>query len=347
MNTPELLIEFLRSIFRRDTGATLDIASLDPEYAAFGEGLQYFAKCFFECDLLAKTLTEGNLGTQLPDKENHMSGSLKSLHATLKHLTWQTKQVAKGDYSQRVDYMGEFSTAFNMMVQQLDERQSRLELLNNNLQGTVDGLQSTLLKTMVELLDCRDNVTGGHIERTQIYLKILMNALTKKGIYAKETSSWNIELVLLSAQLHDLGKIAIEDPVLRKPGKLSPHEFEIIKTHTTVGSKIIGKIKEDANAHAFLEYAGLFAVSHHEKWDGSGYPNKLSGTKIPLLGRLLAVVDVYDALVSERPYKKAFTHEIAVKIIKDGSGNHFDPAIAKLFVENEKEFKTAQPGDDK
>jgi putative two-component system response regulator len=166
--------------------------------------------------------------------------------------------------------------------------------------------------------------------------------MQKQGVYKEEMAAWDIKLVLQSAQLHDVGKIAIKDGILNKPGKLTPEEFEEIKKHTTFGGTVIDKIKESTSEQAFLEYAKVFALTHHEKWDGTGYPYGLKGEEIPLLGRIMAIADVYDALVSDRPYKKAFSHEEAVQIIMDGKGTHFDPVLADLFFSVADEFnKTA------
>jgi putative two-component system response regulator len=129
-----------------------------------------------------------------------------------------------------------------------------------------------------------------------------------------------------------VGKIAIKDGILNKPGKLTPEEFNEIKTHAAFGGAVIDKIKESTSEQAFLEYAKIFALTHHEKWDGSGYPRGLRGEEIPLLGRIMAIADVYDALRSDRPYKEAYSHGEAVQIISAGSGTHFDPALVDLFL---------------
>ncbi|MDR2591561.1 MAG: response regulator [Chitinispirillales bacterium] len=228
----------------------------------------------------------------------------------------------------------------------VEEQKRELENYSRNLQGMVEektktvlDLQNAILRTVAELVECRDDTTGGHIERTQSYLQILVDALWTDPMYRDEVSSWNIDFLLQSSQLHDVGKIAIKDSILQKPSKLTPEEFEEMKTHTTFGIKVIEKIQENTSEATFLEYAKIFASTHHEKWDGSGYPCGLIGEAIPLQGRLMAIADVYDALISERPYKKAFTHEEAVKIISDGSGSHFDPNLVKLFLEREQEFK--------
>ena len=226
------------------------------------------------------------------------------------------------------------------------ERQRReLMKYSLSLEGEVDRqtrtvveLQSAILKTVAELVERRDSVTGGHIDRTQRYLGMLLEYLLEHGIYVEELSQWDTDLVILSSQLHDVGKIAIKDDILMKPGKLTDEEFEQMKKHTVFGVDIIRSIEEKTTENAFLQYAEIMAGSHHEKWDGSGYPYGLSGYEIPLMGRLMAIVDVYDALTNDRPYKKALAHEDALEIIQEGSGTHFDPQIAETFIEHETEF---------
>jgi putative two-component system response regulator len=148
-----------------------------------------------------------------------------------------------------------------------------------------------------------------------------------------------VELLQQSSQLHDVGKIAIRDSILQKPGRLTSEEFEEMKKHAMFGVKIIERIENGDTDSDFLKYAKIFAGTHHEKWDGTGYPFGLAGEKIPLLGRLMAIADVYDALTSQRPYKEPFSHEKAVAIIKEGKGSHFDPVLADLFFEAQSQFK--------
>ena len=157
-------------------------------------------------------------------------------------------------------------------------------------------------------------------------------------LYKDESLGWDLQLVIQSTQLHDIGKIAIRDCILLKPGKLSEDEYEVIKKHTVYGEDVIMEIENKTSEHEFLEYAKIFTATHHEKWDGSGYPRGLKGEEIPLLGRLMAIVDVYDALVAVRPYKAGFPHEEAVSIIADSSGIHFDPAIVDLFLSVSDQF---------
>ena len=156
--------------------------------------------------------------------------------------------------------------------------------------------------------------------------------------YQDEMQNINVDMLLESAQLHDIGKIAISDTILQKPGKLTEEEFEQIKVHSLIGEQAIKRAMQMTREKQFLEYAAVVAISHHEKWDGTGYPYGLMKYEIPLVGRLMAVADVYDALVSERPYKEPFSHDVAVEIILSESGKHFDPLIVKAFEKTEKQF---------
>ncbi|MDR2479453.1 MAG: response regulator [Treponema sp.] len=230
----------------------------------------------------------------------------------------------------------------------VESQKKDLQHLNENLQQMVDEktgevleLQNAVLKTMSNLVECRDDVTGGHVERTERFLSLLMEELLRKGVYREVLDTWDIKLFLESAQLHDVGKIAIRDNILMKPGPLDPNEFNEMKKHTTFGETVIEKIQQSARESVFLTHAKIMAGTHHEKWDGSGYPRGLAGSEIPLQGRLMALVDVYDALISERPYKKAFPPEEAVQIITKGSGVQFDPALIEVFVDASKHFHDA------
>jgi putative two-component system response regulator len=181
------------------------------------------------------------------------------------------------------------------------------------------------------MIEFRDTVTFGHIVRTQRYLNLLVDKLIAEGIYKNETSRWDLSFLIPSAQLHDVGKIRIPVTLLNKPGKFTPEEFNLMKSHTTYGVEIIERIACNTKQHTFLDYAKIFAATHHEKWDGTGYPLGLKGMDIPLEGRLMAIVDVYDALISERPYKVAIPCKEAEHIIISGSGAHFDPVLVEVF----------------
>jgi len=214
-----------------------------------------------------------------------------------------------------------------------------LEQMVSKRTAEVFHLQHAVLATVADLVEFRDKLTGGHTERTSLYLKAMMNELVRLDIYKEEIAGWDVNFFLLSAQLHDVGKIAIPDYILNKPGKLTSEEFEIMKTHVTVGMDAIERIMTNAKGHnIFLRHAKSITGAHHERWDGTGYPRGLKGTEIPLEGRLMAIVDVYDALISVRPYKKAFSHDEAGQIIKDGAGSHFDPVLIVVFHNVEDQF---------
>jgi putative two-component system response regulator len=173
-----------------------------------------------------------------------------------------------------------------------------------------------------------------------MYVRALARHLQHHPRFASELTDGNIELMYKSAPLHDIGKVGIPDRILLKPGRLTPAEFEIMKTHTTLGMEAISKAASLFGLSAsYLRYAKEIAHSHQEKWDGSGYPQGLAGERIPLSARLMAVADVYDALISKRVYKPAFTHEEACELLQQGRGSHFDPDILDAFIELQPEFR--------
>ncbi|MDR2558412.1 MAG: response regulator [Oscillospiraceae bacterium] len=206
----------------------------------------------------------------------------------------------------------------------------------------LQNLQNAIIFGFADMVEGRDEGTGGHVDRTAAYVRILVEAMAKSGIYADEIKQLDLDSFVSSARLHDVGKIAISDIILNKPGKLTDEEFAIMKTHTTEGEGAIDQIISRTDDVEFLLDARLFAGSHHERWDGKGYPYRLAGENIPIHGRVMAFADVYDALVSERPYKKAFSSEEAIKIIMEGAGTQFDPAIADVFYEIRKQFEAVK-----
>jgi len=203
----------------------------------------------------------------------------------------------------------------------------------------LEQLNTGIISIIAELVENRDKLTGSHIERSTKYIEILIDAMLERGIYSNELQDWDKDSAISSSRLHDVGKIAISDLILNKPGKLTEDEFEQIKKHVSVGEQIIDSMIMKTSGGIFLYYAKLFVGYHHEHWDGTGYPHKLKGTEIPLQGRIMAIVDVYDALVSDRIYKPAFPHEEAVRIIMSEKGKHFDPEIADVFFEVQDDFR--------
>ncbi|MBF0456447.1 MAG: CHASE2 domain-containing protein [Nitrospirae bacterium] len=197
--------------------------------------------------------------------------------------------------------------------------------------------QEATIEVMSHAIETRDNMTGGHIQRTKEYVRVLAVHLREK--FAQELDDETIELIYKCAPLHDVGKIGVPDSVLLKPGKLNDEEFALMKRHPDHGKAIIRSAIMKAGGIPFLKISEDMAYAHHEKWDGSGYPGKLSGSDIPLTGRIMAVADVYDALISSRVYKPRLTHEKAVSIIKEGRGTHFDPDVVDAFLDKEDTFR--------
>jgi putative two-component system response regulator len=203
----------------------------------------------------------------------------------------------------------------------------------------VMAIQDVTILAMASLAETRDSDTGNHIRRTQHYVKVLAEKLKPNPRFTEFLTDSNINTLFKSAPLHDIGKVGIPDCILLKPGRFEAHEMEIMKTHTTLGRDAIQQAENALGiAVEFLTIAKEIALCHQEKWDGSGYPEGLSGDNIPVSARLMAVADVYDALVSRRVYKEGMPHEKAVQIIVEGKGCHFDPDMVDAFVEIHEEF---------
>jgi putative two-component system response regulator len=200
-------------------------------------------------------------------------------------------------------------------------------------------LQDVTTLALASLAETRDADTGNHLRRTQHYVQALAKRLKGHPRFADTLTENRILAMYKCAPLHDIGKVGIPDRVLLKPGRFEPAEWEIMKSHPTLGHDAIAKALSDTQASSeFLEIAKEIVYSHHEKWDGSGYPQGLSGDSIPISARLMAVADVYDALICRRIYKKAAPHAQAVQIIVDGRGTHFDPDIVDAFCAIALEF---------
>jgi len=227
----------------------------------------------------------------------------------------------------------------------IQKQKASLQDFNDNLIKMVKekthqlyNLQNAIISTIAELVEFRDIFTGRHISRTQKYMKKFMEQLIEDGVYSDELLVWDMNEILLSSQLHDVGKIAISDNILNKAGKLTKEEQEIMKTHVQKGVEVIEKMEQATDFTGFLECAKLFAGTHHEKWDGTGYPLGLCGNSIPLEGRIMAIADVYDALISVRPYKESFSADEAAQIIINGAGTHFDPSLIEIFCKIKDDF---------
>jgi putative two-component system response regulator len=193
-------------------------------------------------------------------------------------------------------------------------------------------IQEKIVKILSNLLEFRGGFDNEHVERIECFLRMLVEELYNRNLYIDTLRFWNMEIFFQSAALHDIGKIAIRENILLKPGKLTVEEFDEMKNHTLYGEHIINRLRQDFPESKILTQAQIIAGTHHERWDGSGYPRGLAGTDIPLEGRFMALADVFEALISERTYKKPFSLCEALKIIKEGKGSLFDPEISDAFI---------------
>jgi putative two-component system response regulator len=223
----------------------------------------------------------------------------------------------------------------------LTEQNRHLEHMVDERTRQVMRMQEATILAMASLAETRDNETGNHIRRTQAYVAALARQLRDHPRFCALLTEENIALLFKSAPLHDIGKVGVPDRILLKPGKLDAEEFEIMKLHTVYGrDAILAVEKHLGGSDGFLTFAREIAYSHQEKWDGSGYPQGLEGDAIPMSARLMAVADVYDALISRRVYKPAFSHDESVRIMREGRGSHFDPDILDAFLQIEETFRT-------
>ena len=224
-----------------------------------------------------------------------------------------------------------------------DLLRSQNTFLDQEVVARTRELQAThdvTIMALASLAETRDNETGNHLRRTQHYVRLLAEKLRDHPRFSLHLDDQSIELIFKSAPLHDIGKVGIADHILLKPGRFEPAEFEIMKTHARLGYQALVHAEDMLGAQVpFLRIAKEIALCHHEKWDGSGYPNGLVGDAIPVSARLMAVADVYDAIISRRVYKSPMSHETAVAIICDGAGHHFDPNVVAAFKLLEDEFE--------
>lgn len=229
---------------------------------------------------------------------------------------------------------------------QRDRYEEQLEEAVRQRTKELQVAQDVTIHGLAVLAEYRDNETGGHIMRTQHYVGILAETLAAHPRFRSRLDPATVGLFAKSTPLHDIGKVGIPDAILQKPGRLTPEEFETMKRHTIYGRDAIARAESMLGAEAdnsFLRVAREITVSHHEKWDGSGYPFGLAGEDIPLVGRIMAVIDVYDALISRRVYKPPFTHRRAMDIITEGDGRvmpgHFDPHVLEVFVARQEDIR--------
>ncbi|MGF1746921.1 HD-GYP domain-containing protein [Vibrio minamisatsumaniensis] len=241
-------------------------------------------------------------------------------------------KVTNGEQGVRLPIF--FYNELGSMASMTNTMLDNLEITQNEVKTTRD----VAIVSLCALAESRDNETGAHILRTQEYVKVLAEELSKSKTHSSLLTPNYIELLYKSAPLHDVGKVGIPDHILLKPGKLTDEEFEIMKSHPAIGAEALSIAEKQLGSSSFLSVAKEISLTHHEKWNGSGYPNQLSGEDIPLSGRLMALADVYDALISKRVYKEAFSHEKARAIILEGKGHHFDPTVVDAFLAVEEKF---------
>lgn len=225
--------------------------------------------------------------------------------------------------------IGELYATVSKMEADMADQYRDIRRYSENVMKMQDGL----IVLIADMVENRDSDTGAHIQKTASYVQIILDGLKRKGYYTEQLTPQYAEYVVKSAPLHDTGKIKIPDRILNKPGRFTPEEFEIMKTHTTLGKEIIDKAISTVEGESYLSEARNMAAYHHERWDGKGYPDGLKEEEIPLSARIMAVADVFDALTSKRVYKPAFAMDTALEMIREGMGTQFDPKCVDVFLE--------------
>lgn len=222
---------------------------------------------------------------------------------------------------------------YNDLVQQ----DIQAELVEN--QEKISSMQEHIISGLANLIENRDMETGGHIYRTSAYVKIIAERARTEGVYTEILNDKYISLLTSLAPLHDIGKILVSDTILRKPAKLTPEEYEEIKKHASMGGSVVREVLNGITDEEYLNFASDIATYHHERWNGSGYPYGIKGEEIPLCARIMAIADVFDALISERCYKKAIPFDEAIIVMKEKAGNHFDPKLIEVFLKYQEDFR--------
>ena len=269
---------------------------------------------------------------------------INSMAMTTSHSSYDT-EAARTDTVQSIKQLDihtgdEIENLYHSVVSTTEHMVDTLENVEHQNE-IISKLQNGLILVLADMVESRDKCTGDHVRKTAAYTDIIMRQLKREGVYADQLTEGFMRDVVNSAPLHDIGKIQVSDAILNKPGKLTDDEFDKMKTHTTAGADVIShaiQMVSEANS-GYLKEARNLAEFHHEKWSGAGYPRGLSGEEIPLSARIMAVADVFDALVSRRSYKEGFPFEKAMAIIKEGSGTHFDPQIVNAFVHAQDEVR--------
>jgi len=265
--------------------------------------------------------------------------------------SFDEQKVIYDYFADRVDIdiqnqlISELMSRYVDVSKQLEEKNQMLYVYNTQLEDLVQekikeisASQIATIHALVKSAETRDDDTGAHIERTSAYCKVIAEKLSEAGMYTDIITGTYADNIERASPLHDIGKVGIRDNILLKPGRLTDEEFDIMKTHVTLGYETLASVESMYHENEFIKMGLEISRYHHEKWDGSGYIEGLSGEDIPLSARIMAVSDVYDALRSKRVYKDPFTHEKSMNIMIDGRGKHFDPKIIKIFMENHQLF---------
>ena len=278
-----------------------------------------------------------NLLPWVAEFENDETKNTKLFERENKTYLVYINRLSVGNMHRGYQFLMTDDTANQQYIKLIKQYNNQLEEEVNKKTKSVIEMQEKLVVGMATMVEGRDNSTGGHIKRTSDCIRIIVDEIKKNNtLNLSDTFCNNL---IKAAPMHDLGKIAVDDAILRKPGKFTPEEFEIMKTHASEGARIVKQILEGTDDIDFMNIAVNVAHYHHERWDGSGYPNKLKGENIPLEARIMAIADVYDALVSKRVYKESMSFEEADKIIMEGMGKHFDPSLEKYYVASRKKLE--------
>lgn len=228
------------------------------------------------------------------------------------------------------------------MQKELEKHNLHLQELVEEQVREISEAQMAMIFALAKLAESRDDDTGKHLERVQSYCRLIAEALIENRHYPNRLDRRFAKNIFYASPLHDIGKVGISDNILLKPGKLTAEEYEIMKTHTLIGARTLEAVREKYPNNDFINMGIEIARWHNEKWDGSGYPDGLSGEKIPLSARIMTIADVYDALRSKRCYKPAYSHEKATEIMQKDAGTHFDPLLVEIYMSLENQFEEIQ-----
>lgn len=290
----------------------------------------------------------------LDDEDNllYYNGVAREIYPKLNKKSYRIIEEIKGYYKAGEHYFSD-DKVYQITRENIDSKERRrgqiylisditeryhytekLELDVEEKSKKINKIQHSIIASFANMVEARDGLTGEHIRNTSLYVAIVARALKRVNSFEHVLSEEEVETMIEAAPLHDIGKIAISDTILCKPGKLTEEEYGIMKTHSEIGAKMIDEAIEGVGDSNYMAMARDMAHYHHEKWDGTGYPNGLKGKEIPLCARVMAIADVYDALRSKRCYKDGFSKEKSLEIIKESSGSHFDPDIVDVFIQN-------------